>query len=119
MSYGALSSLSASSVPTATALPCMSSCMWYMLLCDLRLMPPVSKQMPLPTSASRRALAPLRARAIAQAHDAGVAMFIGARDGEECAGASSGAMRASSRNDELPARAGAPGRAVRAGSRSS
>ena len=87
MSYGARSSLSASSVPTATALPCMSVCMSYMLLWVLRLMPPVSKQMPLPTSASFAA--PLRrcGSAIAQPDDAGIALLIGARHGEKCASA--------------------------------
>ncbi len=44
--------VSASSVPSATALPCMSSCMSSMPRNGFRLFPPVSKQIPLPTSAT-------------------------------------------------------------------
>ena len=42
---------SASSVASTTALPAMSVCMSSIDLCGLRLVPPVSKQIPLPTSA--------------------------------------------------------------------
>src|SRR3569832_2158434 len=44
--------VSASKVPSAMALPAMSSCMPSMCFAGFRLWPPVSKQMPLPTSAS-------------------------------------------------------------------
>src|SRR3569832_2613403 len=44
--------VSASMVPSATALPAMSSCIPSMCFAGFRLWPPVSKQMPLPTCAS-------------------------------------------------------------------
>ena len=49
---GAFSSASATSVASATALPDMSVCMSSIERCGLRLMPPVSNRMPLPTSAT-------------------------------------------------------------------
>ena len=49
----AFSSVNASSVPSATALPCMSSCMPCMYFAFFRLVPPVSKQMPLPTRTAK------------------------------------------------------------------
>src|SRR5579862_4365865 len=46
------SCLSAYRLPTATALPSMSVCMSCMPLWGFRFVPPVSKQIPLPTRAS-------------------------------------------------------------------
>ena len=49
---GTSSDASASNVPSATALPCMSMCMSNMPLNAFKFVPPVSNRMPLPTSAS-------------------------------------------------------------------
>ena len=51
MPKGTRSSARASSVPRATALPCMSVCMSSMPVNGLRLVPPVSNTTPLPTRA--------------------------------------------------------------------
>ena len=55
---GERSACSAYRLPTATALPSMSVCMSSMLLCGFKLVPPVSKQMPLPTRLTARRGAP-------------------------------------------------------------
>ena len=51
MPNGTRSSASASSVPSATALPCMSVCMSSMPVNGFKFVPPVSNTTPLPTSA--------------------------------------------------------------------
>src|SRR3569832_2384146 len=56
--------VSASKVPSAMALPAMSSCMPSMCFAGFRLWPPVSKQMPLPTSASAELFEPAFALSI-------------------------------------------------------
>ncbi len=85
---GAFNFASATIVASATALPDMSVCMSSIERCALRLVPPVSKRIPLPTSAtSMRGVARAAARwPVTQVRDAGITARIAAADGEKRAG---------------------------------